>query len=92
MESSSQDKPKNPTTFLKTLSKPFLTCGRAWRGEQMGTPGSCVQHKVLSGGRAGSEMFPTSGSSCSQSSWGFPLTEVIGNRVTGFALGDKKHL
>lgn len=51
-----------------------------------------MQHEALSSGRAGSEMFPTSASSCSESSWGFPLTEVIVSRVTGFALGDKKHV
>lgn len=81
-----------PTMCLKVLSKQFLTCGRPWRGEQRERRRTCVQHEALSGGRAGSEMFPTSASSCSESSWGFPLTEVIVSRVTGFALGDKKHV
>lgn len=64
--------------------------GQESKGEDQGPV--CTQHKALSGGRTGSEMFPTSASSCSESSWGFPLAEVIVSGVMGFALGDKKHV
>lgn len=40
--------------------------------------------------KAGSEMLPTSASSCSESAWGFTLAEVTVSRVTGFAFRDNK--
>lgn len=77
-----------PKSVVQTLSDLWQTMER----EQQGRPRTCEQHEALSGGRAGSEKLPTSASGCSESSWGFPPTEVIVSRVTGFALGDRKHV